>query len=166
MTQRMRVWFGVPFLLLTLFMLAACGSSGPSQADYDRLNEKVAELEQQLTAMEQEVAGMKPNGPPANAAKADISKGGGDISNVSVPVDNGPSDNGDGVHITLEQYEKTEVGMTYKEVSEILGGDGEAVSEAEDMVVYSYMGAGDSGANAVFSFHKGKLLTKAQARLE
>ncbi|RCX17711.1 beta-lactamase inhibitor (BLIP) [Fontibacillus phaseoli] len=160
MKQVMRLWFGVPFMLLLSFTLAACGSSGPSQADYDSLNEKVAGLEQQLAEVEKALEGMKSN---AVAASVDVPEG---ETATLAPVDNGPSDNGDGVQITLEQYEKTEVGMTYKEVSEILGGDGEAVSEAEDMVVYSYHGTGDLGANAVFSFHKGKLLTKAQAGLE
>ncbi|WP_410770309.1 hypothetical protein [Fontibacillus sp. BL9] len=160
MKKGIRLWFGVPFMLLLSFALAACGSSGPSQADYDNLNEKVAGLEEQVAELGKDLEGMKSN---AVTASVDVPEG---EAATLVPVDNGPSDQGDGVRITLEQYEKTEVGMTHKEVSEILGGDGEAVSEAEDMVVYSYQGAGDLGANAVFSFHKGKLLTKAQAGLE
>ncbi|MGG4142495.1 hypothetical protein ABEW34_05130 [Paenibacillus algorifonticola] len=56
--------------------------------------------------------------------------------------------------------------MTYKEVTEIVGGNGRALSETADMVVYSYYGAGDTGANAVLSFNKGKLLSKAQAGLD
>lgn len=161
MKQRLRLWFGPPILLILIFMLAACGSSGPSQAEYNSLNEKVAGLEQQLAELEKDLEGMKSN---VAAASVDVPEG--EDTAALTPVVEVPTGKGDGVLITLAQYEKTEVGMTYKEVAEILGGDGEAVSEAEDMVIYSYQGAGDFGANAVFSFHKGKLLTKAQAGLE
>ncbi|ANY70593.1 hypothetical protein BBD42_05725 [Paenibacillus sp. BIHB 4019] len=70
------------------------------------------------------------------------------------------------MRITFAQYQKIEIGMTYKEVTEIVGGNGQALSETADMVVYSYSGAGDTGANAVLSFNNGKLLSKAQAGLD
>lgn len=79
---------------------------------------------------------------------------------------NGSAGKGDGVLITFAQYEKLEVGMAVEEVIDILGGEGEALSEAENMVVYNYKGTGGSGANAVIAFQGGKLLTKAQSGLE
>ncbi|MBY0202787.1 hypothetical protein H7T88_06085 [Paenibacillus cucumis Kampfer et al. 2016] len=68
--------------------------------------------------------------------------------------------------ITFAQYEKLEVGMTVEEVINILGGEGEALSEAENMVVYNYKGTAGNGGNAVIAFQGGKLLTKAQSGLE
>ena len=58
------------------------------------------------------------------------------------PSDNGPADKGDDVRITFDQYQQIEIGMTYDEVKNIVGGDGSALSETADMVVYSYYGAG------------------------
>lgn len=79
---------------------------------------------------------------------------------------NGSAGKGDGVLITFAQYEKLEVGMSVGDVIEILGGEGEALSEAENMVVYNYKGTAGNGANAVIAFQGGKLLTKAQSGLK
>lgn len=145
-------------LLLSLFTLSACGSAGPSQADFDRLQERVAGLEQQLADKEKELNELK-----SSAAAGNPSEG---PNRSSAAGDNGPAGQGDGVLITFEQYKKLEVGMTYEEVTEIIGGDGTAMSEAADIVVYSYNGKGDLGANAVLTFQKGKLMAKAQAGLK
>ncbi|MNP83135.1 hypothetical protein D3C76_1819930 [compost metagenome] len=56
--------------------------------------------------------------------------------------------------------------MSYDEVRGIIGGDGSALSESDDMIVYTYSGNSYTGGNAVFSFVNGKLITKAQAGLE
>ena len=50
-----RRWLGGVALILSLFTLSACGSSGPTQTDFDSLQERVAGLEQQLEAKEQEL---------------------------------------------------------------------------------------------------------------
>lgn len=100
--------------MILIFMLAACGSSGPSQAEYNSLNEKVAGLEQQLAELEKDLEGMKSN---AAAASVDVPEG--EDTAALTPVVEVPTGKGDGVLITLAQYEKTEVGMTYKEVAEI-----------------------------------------------
>lgn len=158
MKKRMIRGLGVVALVVvTLLALAACGSSGPSQADYDSLQERVAGLEKRLTDKEQELDELK-------ATLTATNQSGGN-SNTTVPDDNGPAGKGDSVLITFEQYKEIEIGMTYKEVTEIIGGDGKAISEADDMVVYSYFGSGDTGANAILSFHKGKLMNKAQSGL-
>ncbi|SFF31949.1 Beta-lactamase inhibitor (BLIP) [Paenibacillus algorifonticola] len=153
-----RRWLGGAALILSLLALSACGSSGPTQADFDSLQERVAGLEQQLAAKEQELEELK-------STVVAINQAGGSVD-ASAPSDNGPADKGDDVRITFDQYQQIEIGMTYKEVTEIVGGNGRALSETADMVVYSYYGAGDTGANAVLSFNKGKLLSKAQAGLD
>lgn len=99
-----------------------------------------------------------------SASVAAASQGGG--SSSAGLGNNGSAGRGDSVVITFAQYEKIEVGMTFDEVIDILGGEGEALSEAENMVVYNYKGVGDTGANAVLAFQGGKLLTKAQSGLE
>ncbi|WP_099517387.1 hypothetical protein [Paenibacillus sp. BIHB 4019] len=158
MKNKNRRWVGGAALILSLLALSACGSSGPAQADFDSLQKRVAGLEQQLAAKEQELEELK-------STVAAINQAGGSVD-VSAPSDNGPADKGDNVRITFAQYQKIEIGMTYKEVTEIVGGNGQALSETADMVVYSYSGAGDTGANAVLSFNNGKLLSKAQAGLD
>ncbi|WP_019535693.1 hypothetical protein [Paenibacillus ginsengihumi] len=153
-----RRWAAGSALLLSLFMLSACGSAGPSQADFDRLQERVAELERQLADKEKELGELK-----ASVAAAIPAAGPGGSAAVG---DNGPAGKGDGVLITFDQYKKLEIGMTYEEVTEIIGGHGTAMSEAAGIVVYSYNGKGDLGANAVLTFMNGKLTAKAQAGLK
>ncbi|WP_338554287.1 hypothetical protein [Paenibacillus sp. KS-LC4] len=158
MKKNYRRWLGGAALILSLFTLSACGSSGPTQADFDSLQERVAGLEQQLAAKEQEVEELK-------SASVTLNPSSGSVD-ASTPGSNGPADKGDNVRITFEQYQQLEIGMTYDEVKVIVGGDGKALSETVDLVAYSYMGVGAIGANAVLSFNKGKLLSKAQAGLE
>jgi len=76
------------------------------------------------------------------------------------------------VTITKEEYTKVKNGMSYKEVAEIVGGEGELISETgvegDEMyaIAVMYEGEGSIGANANFIFLNDKLQTKAQFGLE
>jgi len=78
----------------------------------------------------------------------------------------------DEVTITKEQYGKIKSGMTYKEIIEIVGGEGELLSESgnEGDEIYAsvvmYKGKGSVGASASFVFLNGELQTKSQMGLE
>jgi len=78
------------------------------------------------------------------------------------------------VTISLAEFNKIENNMTYDQVKEIIGGDGELLSETGQkgadlyVVAYKWDGQGSTGANANFMF-KGKdlkLTTKAQYGLK
>lgn len=163
-----RIRTGSAMLLLAFSITAtACSSGGVDVADYNRLQERVTILEQQLTEQSQKLEEQVKQLEAISSNTAAVSQGEGDPNHSAAPGDNGSANKGDGVLITFDQYDQLEVGMTYKEATDILGGEGMAISESDDMVVYSYMGKGSStGANAVLTFSGGKLLNKAQAGLE
>ena len=160
-------------LLLSLSILSACGSevSSSGSADNSGLEGRVAGLEKQLASQgeksleqDEKIAELEKKLDELNSTVTAVNEAGGNGSAAS--GNNGSAGKGDGVLITFAQYEKLEVGMTYDEVKEIVGGEGEALSEAENSVVYNYKGSGDLGANAILAFHGGKLLTKAQSGLK
>ena len=72
--------------------------------------------------------------------------------------------------ISLDEYDQLEIGMYYSDVSFIIGGYGEKISESEIADVYTsmyqYEGDGDLGANAILMFQNGKLYSKAQSGLK
>ncbi|WP_094549929.1 DUF3862 domain-containing protein [Petroclostridium xylanilyticum] len=74
--------------------------------------------------------------------------------------------------ITKDEFDKIQNGMTYEEVTKIIGGPGELVSETGEKgadfytVVYQYKGEGSLGANANLIFQGGKLQSKAQFGLK
>jgi hypothetical protein len=75
-------------------------------------------------------------------------------------------------YITMELYNACKVGMTYSQVVQILGYEGEIVSETDlgfgseyRTVIYVYYGR-TTGANANFTFQGGKLFAKAQIGLD
>ncbi len=78
--------------------------------------------------------------------------------------------------LTLEKYNKTQNGMTYKEVIDIIGFEISPETEVGEKgsqfytVSYRYMGGeqvkGSLGANASFMFQGGKLSMKAQVGLD
>lgn len=78
-------------------------------------------------------------------------------------------DSGDGVEITMDQYNSIETGMTYDEVVALLGGEGTLLSDTElaGSTSQIYMWEGTSlGANANITFSDGKVVAKAQYGLE
>ncbi|MBB6669510.1 DUF3862 domain-containing protein [Cohnella nanjingensis] len=83
-----------------------------------------------------------------------------------------PAGDKDGVTITKEEYGKIESGMTYKEIIEIVGGEGDVLSEAGKKgdknyaSVVMYKGKGGVGASASFVFLNDELQTKSQLGLE
>ncbi|WP_246628109.1 hypothetical protein [Paenibacillus oenotherae] len=85
---------------------------------------------------------------------------------------NDDSSSSDKIKITKEQYAQINNGMTYKEVAEIVGGEGEVITESgekgSDMygIGVMYEGEGGVGASANFIFIGDKLQTKTQFGLE
>lgn len=164
MKQKMSRMLGGAGLVAMCTLVAACGeSSSPSQIEYERLEQRVAELEQRLAERDQKITELTEELKEQDIASAVIE--GADTESTESSK-NGPLDQGDGVRITLGQYQQVEIGMTYEDVAAIMGGDGNAISESSTMAVYSYFGTGGIGANAVFTFQNGKLLTKAQSGLD
>lgn len=160
-------------LLVSLTLLSACTSkeATPGAVDTNGLEDKIAGLEQRLAEQVQKsgeqdnkITELEKKLNELNTTVSNATEIGGTATGA--PTNNGSAGKGDGVLITFAQYEKLEVGMTVEEVIAILGGEGEALSEAENMVVYNYKGTGDTGANAVIAFQSGKLLTKAQSGLQ
>ncbi|MBH5317192.1 hypothetical protein I6N90_05135 [Paenibacillus sp. GSMTC-2017] len=74
--------------------------------------------------------------------------------------------------ITKAEFEKIKNGMTYKEIVDIVGGEGELVSEGGEegsethVVIYMFEGDGDALASATFAITAGKLITKTQLGLK
>lgn len=77
--------------------------------------------------------------------------------------------------ITKEAFGKLVTGMSYEEVTEIIGFEGELITESGSpggtgldihTVMYMYEGKGSLGANANLMFQDNKLLTKAQVGLK
>ncbi|MNW26248.1 hypothetical protein D3C74_30120 [compost metagenome] len=164
MKQRMSRILGGVGLVVMCSLLAACGeSSSPSQVEYDRLEQRIAELEQRLAERDQKIAELTEELKEHDSVSVAVKEA---EAEDAEPGKNGPLDQGEGVRITFEQYQQVEIGMTYEEVAAIMGGNGNAISESSSMAVYSYFGTGGIGANAVFTFQNGKLLTKAQSGLD
>lgn len=69
--------------------------------------------------------------------------------------------------LTKYQYDKFENGMTYKEITDILGKQGEIQAQSQDgtLIAYMFRGEGEIGANAQLIFQNGKLFIKSQAGL-
>ncbi len=75
--------------------------------------------------------------------------------------------------ISLAEFNQIATGMTYQEVTDIIGSAGEVTSEVDIFDDYEYFtqvrtwdGEGSIGANAVIEFQGGKVITKAQFGLE
>lgn len=72
--------------------------------------------------------------------------------------------------ITLDEFYQIETGMTYSEVVEIIGCDGELMSESSlidsTYQIYTWKGSGSIGANANVSFANGAVTSKAQSGLK
>lgn len=76
------------------------------------------------------------------------------------------------VTVTKAEFDKVSNGMTYEEVTAIIDGEGNMLSETGEKgtqyytVMYDYKGEGDLGANANFMFQDGKLQNKSQFGLK
>lgn len=135
---------------LSLFVLSACGSEVATlgaSVDTSALQEKIAGLEKKLVEQgaksieqEQKIAELETKLSELSTTVIAAYETGSPTSAAS--GNNGSAGKGDGILITFAQYEKLEVGMSVEDVIEILGGEGEALSEAENMVVYNYKGTG------------------------
>jgi hypothetical protein len=74
--------------------------------------------------------------------------------------------------MTMAEFDQIKNGMTYEEVTAIVGGPGEMVVETGTpgdqyyTVAYKFNGEGSLGANAQLMFQGGKLNMKAQAGLK
>jgi outer membrane protein assembly factor BamE (lipoprotein component of BamABCDE complex) len=74
--------------------------------------------------------------------------------------------------ITKAEFDEIQNGMSYDQVSKIIGGPGEVMSEVGTKgeqfytVMYMYKGEGSLGSNANLMFQDGKLNTKAQFGLK
>lgn len=73
------------------------------------------------------------------------------------------------VQITMDQYNQVQTGMTYDQVKQVMGGDGELTSDTKiaDHTSQIYMWSGKSvGANATITFMDGAVESKAQYGLD
>lgn len=76
------------------------------------------------------------------------------------------------IEVTVDQFNELQTGMTYEEVTKLLGGEGELVSEfgLEDdryySAMYAYPGKGDKYAEVTLTFENGRLENKSQYGLK
>ncbi|MEJ8306679.1 DUF3862 domain-containing protein [Saccharibacillus sacchari] len=101
-----------------------------------------------------------------------------ELSQDAEPVDftaaaEAPVASGEAATISKSEYDRVKDGMSYKEVANIIGGEGEALSESgspgEEYYTIMVMYYGDdasTGANANFIFQGDKLINKAQFSLK
>lgn len=97
--------------------------------------------------------------------------GNGDNANASTSSNN--FETLDNTKITLEEFNRIETGMTYEQVTDIIGGEGTVLSEADitgnpeyKTTIYTWEGSGSLGANANVTFQGGKVVSKAQFGLK
>lgn len=76
----------------------------------------------------------------------------------------------DSEYITKEEFGKIKSGMTYKQVSKIIGSEGELESSVDSgditIEIYTWYGNGVAGSNANVTFTNGEVTAKAQVGLE
>ncbi len=72
--------------------------------------------------------------------------------------------------ITMDEFDEIEDGMSYEEVCDIVGSEGELSSESTvadyTCSMYSWEGKGSVGANAIITFSNGKVSGKSQSGLK
>lgn len=76
---------------------------------------------------------------------------------------------------TLAEFSRIQTGMTYAQVVEIIGAEGEVMSESSfadglggqiTSSIYTWEGSGEFGANMNATFSNGELMAKAQFNLK
>lgn len=72
---------------------------------------------------------------------------------------------GDNSTISMDEFEQIEIGMSYDEVVDIIGSEGELTSESDEVKIYSWEGKGSLGANALITFYDDEVYDKAQSGL-
>lgn len=86
------------------------------------------------------------------------------------PKEEKPEEPKDESGVTLANFEKIENGMSYEEVVDILGGEGELLSQAGEgefkTEMYKWDGEGGFGANMNVTFQNGQVQSKAQMGLK
>lgn len=75
--------------------------------------------------------------------------------------------------ISKDEFDSISTGMTYDEVVEVIGSEGEVLSEVDldigeqyETIMYMWKGEGSLGANANITFQGGKVTAKAQIGLK
>lgn len=97
------------------------------------------------------------------------------ISMVACSSNGSSSSSSSASKITKEAFENLKSGMSYEEATEIIGFEGEIMSESGveggtgidiHIVMYMYEGKGSIGANANLIFQENKLINKTQVGLK
>lgn len=88
---------------------------------------------------------------------------------LSIVLMTGCSGGGNKGLATMQHFEEIQIGMTYEEVCEIIGSEGELVAEAgsDDLILQSYSWEGSkSGSSISISILNGIVDAKGQVGLE
>lgn len=149
--------------LLAIIVVASVGGAGEE--------EQVTEADVQQSIEEGEQA--REELAKANEIGEEVDK-----LNEEVEKQVGEDTNGDGEvakndeGISKEEFDQIKNGMTYEEVTSIIGGEGEVMSEVGEAgtqfytIMYMYDGESGLGSNANFTYQDNKLQSKAQFGLE
>lgn len=89
---------------------------------------------------------------------------------IIIAIATGGSGEDDSALMTMEEFEAIENGMTYEEVVNIVGGEGELSNTASSgdytIELYSWTGNGSANSNANVTFQNGVVTGKAQVGLK
>ena len=138
-------------LLLSAILVGGCGTSSEETVETEEPT-----TEEATPAVEQETEA------PASE----------DTTTETPAATEEPAEAENNPGISKAEFDQIENGMTYEEVVQIIGGEGEVLSEVGEKgtdlytVMYKYDGESGLGANANFTFQNNKLQAKAQFGLE
>lgn len=128
--------------VICIGILIVLGCSCPSMAE---IQKEIEKAEKKATPT--------PSSSPGSSPSSSPSKGSGSSAKV-----------------TLAQYNDVKTGMTYDEVIEKLGGEGEEISTTEvgsySTGVYKWDGDGEDYASVTLIFQNKKLISKSQYGLK
>lgn len=141
-------------LLLSAIIVGGCGTTSEETVETDTpATEEAAATENQET-------------------EASTSDETATDTETETPAAEEPAESENNPGISKAEFDQIENGMTYEEVVQIIGGEGEVLSEVGEKgtelytVMYTYDGETGLGANANFTFQNNKLQAKAQFGLE